>query len=136
MTDSFATGGVAVITGGASGIGRAAARRAAQAGMNIVLADMNEAKLAATAAELADAIGADSIMAEMIDVADAAAMTGLAHAVETRFGAPTLLMNNAAAFVSGGPGGILDPIENWQPRLRGQCAGRGQWRAGLPAGHA
>jgi hypothetical protein len=34
--------------------------------------------------------------------------------VEARLGPPTLLMNNAAAFVSGGAGGILDPIDNWQ----------------------
>jgi hypothetical protein len=41
-------------------------------------------------------------------------MSALARDVETRWGSPTLLMNNAAAFVSGGAGGILDPVENWQ----------------------
>ena len=41
-------------------------------------------------------------------------MTALAAEVDTKFGAPTLLMNNAAAFVAGGAGGILDPIGNWQ----------------------
>jgi len=114
MVESFAAGGVAVITGGASGIGRAAARRAAQAGMRIVLADVNETKLAATASELVQVVGAGNVRAETLDVADAAAMVALARSVESQWGSPTLLMNNAAFFVSGGAGGILDPIENWQ----------------------
>ena len=113
MAQSFAAGGVAVITGGASGIGRAAARRAAQAGMRIVLIDVNDAKLAATAAELAGVVGGDNVWAEVLSVADPVAMTGLAQLVEIGWGAPSLLMNNAAFFVSGGAGGILDPIENW-----------------------
>lgn len=113
MADSFVAGGVAVITGGASGIGRAAARRAAEAGMQIVLVDVNEAKLSATAAELAGQVGAANVLARALDVADPAAMVTLAGEVEARFGSPTLLMNNAAMFVSGGAGGILDPVANW-----------------------
>ena len=114
MPHAFEKDGVAVITGGASGIGRAAGRRAAAAGMKIVLVDVNRAKLDATAAELAAAVGAGSVLAKVLDVASAEAMMALATEVEARFGAPTLLMNNAAAFVAGGAGGILDPIENWQ----------------------
>jgi len=114
MPHAFEKDGVAVITGGASGIGRAAGRRAAAAGMKIVLVDVNPDKLDATAAELAAAVGAGSVLAKVVDVASAEAMMALATEVEARFGAPTLLMNNAAAFVAGGAGGILDPIENWQ----------------------
>lgn len=114
MAESFAAGGIAVITGGASGIGRAAARRAAAVGMRIVLVDVNAEKLAITEAELAETAGADRVMTSTADVADPAAMTALAREVESRWGSPTLLMNNAAAFVSGGAGGILDPIANWQ----------------------
>jgi NAD(P)-dependent dehydrogenase (short-subunit alcohol dehydrogenase family) len=114
MAESFVPGGIAVITGGASGIGRAAARKAAAAGMRIVLLDVNQAKLAATAAELTAIVGADNIWADAVDVADPLAMATLAQAVETAWGSPTLLMNNAAFFVSGGAGGILDPVENWQ----------------------
>ena len=117
MAQSFVAGGVAVITGGASGIGRAAARRAAQAGMKIVLIDVHADKLGLTAAELAGVVDRDHVMAEVIDVSDAAAMTGFANHVAAQFGAPTLLMNNAAFFVSGGAGGILDPIENWQQTM-------------------
>ena len=114
MAESFAAGGIAVITGGASGIGRAAARRAAQAGMRIALVDVNAGKLAATAAELAEIVGNDNILTSTADVADPSAMTALARQVEARWGSPALLMNNAAAFVAGGAGGILDPVENWQ----------------------
>lgn len=114
MTDSFSKGGVAVITGGASGIGRAAALRAAGGAMRVVIVDANVEKLGKTAAELSGHIGADHVMAEKVDVADFAAMTALADRVVSRWAAPTLLMNNAAAFVSGGAGGILDPNDNWQ----------------------
>ena len=114
MPESFVPGGIAVISGGASGIGRAAARKAAAAGMRIVLVDVNQPKLAATTAELTAIVGADNVWAEIVDVADPLAMGALAQAVETGWGPPTLLMNNAAYFVAGGAGGILDPIENWQ----------------------
>lgn len=114
MAQCFVPGGIAVITGGASGIGRAAAQRAAQAGMRIVLVDINATRLAATTAALAETVGLANIWAEVVDVADPAAMGELARAVEASWGSPTLLMNNAAFFVAGGAGGILDPIANWQ----------------------
>jgi NAD(P)-dependent dehydrogenase (short-subunit alcohol dehydrogenase family) len=114
MVESFAQGGVAVITGGAGGIGRAAARRAAGADMAIALVDVHAERLDSLAAELASVVGEDRVLTSTASVADTAAMARLARDVEARFGSPTLLMNNAAAFVSGGAGGILDPIENWQ----------------------
>jgi len=114
MPEIFARDGIAVITGGASGIGRAAVRRAAAAGMRVAIVDTNAQKLAVIRAEIGQQIGAERVLAEIVDVADFTAMEALAQVVMARFGAPTLLMNNAAAFVSGGAGGILDPIENWQ----------------------
>lgn len=114
MPTPFTKDGIAVITGGASGIGRAAARRAVAAGMRVAILDANAQKLAVTAAELAATAGTDTVMAETVDVADPSAMLRIAEAVAHRWGAPTLLMNNAAAFVAGGAGGILDPNENWQ----------------------
>lgn len=110
----FMTDGVAVITGAASGIGRAAARRAAQSGMKLALVDVNEAKLTATAAELGQLLGWENVIAEVVDVGSFQQMEDLSRTVTERFGSPTLLMNNAATFVSGGAGGILDPNENWQ----------------------
>ena len=114
MNETFSEGGVAVITGGASGIGRAAAHRCAAAGMRIVIVDVSDEKLGRTRDELAGTVGPDHVAAEQIDVSDAAALAALATRVEAEWGAPSLLMNNAAAFVSGGAGSILDPLENWQ----------------------
>jgi hypothetical protein len=114
MPEAFSRNGIAVITGGASGIGRAAVRRAAAAGMRVAIIDVNPHKLAVLRAEIGQAVGADNVLAEIVDVADFNAMEALAQVIEARWGSPTLLMNNAAAFVSGGAGGILDPNENWQ----------------------
>jgi NAD(P)-dependent dehydrogenase (short-subunit alcohol dehydrogenase family) len=110
----FERNAVAVITGAASGIGRAAAQRVARAGMRVVLVDVNAQKLAETRDELADVVGLNNVDCERVDVSDYGAMQVVAQRVEREWGAPSLLMNNAAGFVSGGAGGILDPLENWR----------------------
>src|SRR5690606_12124139 len=97
-----------------SGIGRAAATHCAKAGMRIVLVDVDDARLAATRDALGDVVSLDHLRAERVDVADFAAMQALAGRVEAEWRAPALLMNNAAGFVAGGAGGILDPLENWE----------------------
>jgi NAD(P)-dependent dehydrogenase (short-subunit alcohol dehydrogenase family) len=114
MPEPFTKGGIAVITGGASGIGRAAAHRAASSGMKVAILDVNPDKLKATAAALAEIAGPARVLAERVDVADPSSMRSVAALIEARWGSPALLMNNAAAFVSGGAGGILDPNETWQ----------------------
>jgi NAD(P)-dependent dehydrogenase (short-subunit alcohol dehydrogenase family) len=114
MVEPFSQDGIAVITGGASGIGRAAARRAARTGMKVALVDTDVAKIDAIAAELGAVIGPANVIVRKADVADPSTMQELAQAVSERWGSPTLLMNNAAAFVAGGAGGILDPNDNWQ----------------------
>ncbi len=114
MADVFVPGTVAVITGAASGIGRAAARHCARTGMKLVLVDTNQGKLAEAATEIGSIAGSANVVADSVDVADAAAMQALAQRTEERWGAPALLMNNAAGFVTGGPGGILDPLEGWK----------------------
>lgn len=114
MVEPFSQDGIAVITGGASGIGRAAARRAARTGMKVALVDSNAAKIDAIAAELGAVIGAANVIVRNTDVADFSTMQELAQVVFERWGSPTLLMNNAAAFVAGGAGGILDPNDNWR----------------------
>jgi NAD(P)-dependent dehydrogenase (short-subunit alcohol dehydrogenase family) len=114
MAEVFSKGEVAVITGGASGIGRAAARKAADAGMRVVIVDVEDEKLAAARDELAETVGLAHVRSEHVDVADFGAVSALAERVEAEWGAPALLMNNAAGMVAGGAGGILDPLENWQ----------------------
>ena len=84
MAECFVADGVAVITGGASGIGRAAARRAAAAGMKIALVDINAAKLADMGAELAGIVGHDNLVVERLDVSDPAAMLALAQQVNAK----------------------------------------------------
>ncbi|MFC0241840.1 SDR family NAD(P)-dependent oxidoreductase [Rhodopseudomonas telluris] len=88
---------VAVVTGGASGIGFAAAKRFLQAGMKVAIADIGADHLA-RAAELltgAAAGGADDVLALATDVAQPAALDALHDAVTAKFGGVDVLMNNA-----------------------------------------
>ena len=102
-------GKVAVITGGAGGIGRALAERAAAEGMRLVLADLEEATLAATVAELADQ-GA-TVVGEPADVSAVGDVEAVRDRALAEFGAVHLVCNNAG--VAGG--GILGaPLELWR----------------------
>lgn len=93
-------GKVAVITGGASGIGKAVAIRAAAEGMRVVLADIEERALAQAEAELR-AAGAE-VSAVVTDVADAASVRHLRDQAVARFGTVHLVHNNAGV-AAGGP---------------------------------
>lgn len=105
---------VAVITGGASGIGRATAKKLAEAGMKVAIVDTNAQKLADARAELEGiAGGAGRIMAEQVDVSDLEAMIELAGRVTKTLGPVAFLMNNAAMFVHGGDRDILAPLTVW-----------------------
>jgi NAD(P)-dependent dehydrogenase (short-subunit alcohol dehydrogenase family) len=84
---------VAVITGAASGIGRAIAERCAREGMKVVLADIEEPALAQTEAEM-KAAGAD-VLAVLMDVAKAGDVQTLAQKTLDAYGAVHLLCNNA-----------------------------------------
>lgn len=83
----------AVITGGADGIGLALARRAAAAGMKLVLADINGDALADVVAEL-QSQGIEAV-GETVDVSKPIDITRLADAAWSAFGAVHLLANNA-----------------------------------------
>lgn len=86
-------GRVAVITGGGSGIGRGMALAFGEAGMKIVVAEIDEQAAAATVAELAGR-GVEAV-AERVDVVDRESVRALADRVYDRFGAVDLLCNNA-----------------------------------------
>lgn len=104
------TGRVAVITGGASGIGLAVARRLARAGMRIALADVEAAALE-TAAKTLIAEGAQ-VLAVPTDVGDPAQMDALAQQIQTELGPVYLAHLNAGVSGGGGPIETLS-TEDW-----------------------
>lgn len=100
---------VAVVTGGASGIGRAMATRFAAEGMRLVLADIEEVTLA-TAVDDFRAGGADAVGIRT-DVSVAADIEALRDAALDAFGAVHVVCNNAGV---GGSGIVGAPIEVWE----------------------
>jgi NAD(P)-dependent dehydrogenase (short-subunit alcohol dehydrogenase family) len=91
-------GAVAVVTGGASGIGYALAEAALHRGASVVVADIREDALAA-AVERLSAHGA--VFGVRTDVARSEDVEALAAAAIERFGKVNLLFNNAGVFASG-----------------------------------
>src|ERR1700744_1243382 len=104
---------VAVITGGASGIGLAAAVRFAQAGMKVCIADIGADRLKAAETRLSSAAqgGSADIMAVSVDVSQIAQLRELETAVRARFGGTDILMNNAGI---GPDSTCFGPLESWQ----------------------
>jgi NAD(P)-dependent dehydrogenase (short-subunit alcohol dehydrogenase family) len=88
---------IAVITGGGSGIGRGTALAFADAGMNVVVADIDEADAKAVADEVRG-LGVRAL-AVATDVTDRTSVEALADAAWSEFGAVHLLHNNAGVFV-------------------------------------
>jgi NAD(P)-dependent dehydrogenase (short-subunit alcohol dehydrogenase family) len=103
-------GKVAVITGGASGIGRSVAERAAAEGMKVVLADIEEGALRSTADALVSS-GAE-VEAVVTDVSNGSDVEVLRDRALERFGTVHLVHNNAGV----GVGGLLwtVPTADWK----------------------
>ncbi|MEO7151488.1 MAG: SDR family oxidoreductase [Burkholderiaceae bacterium] len=103
-------GRTAVITGAGSGFGLELARIAAREGMNLVLADVQQDALDRAADEL-QGQGA-AVLAQRVDVAHAAEVEALGAAVQSRFGAPHLVFNNAGV----GGGGLIweHSVHDWE----------------------
>src|SRR5512134_171510 len=89
----------AVVTGAASGIGLAIAKRLGAEGMRVVLADVEADALARAAREL-DGAGVETL-AVPTDVASAQQVEALAQRATDAFGAPHLVCNNAGVFAGG-----------------------------------
>jgi NAD(P)-dependent dehydrogenase (short-subunit alcohol dehydrogenase family) len=110
---ALAPNNVAVITGGASGIGFAAAMRFASLGLRVCIADVGAEKLSQAAATLSEASpgGAAGVMTAVTDVSKLEEVVRLETAVRERFGGTDVLMNNAGVQ----PGSkMFGPAENWQ----------------------
>ena len=103
-------GRVAVVTGGASGIGLALARRFAAEHMRVVLGDVERPALEKAVAELQEG-GAD-VIGVPTDVTDPEQVEALARAAERQFGAIHIVCNNAG--VAAGGLSWEAPLETWQ----------------------
>ncbi|MCB0987032.1 MAG: SDR family oxidoreductase [Acidimicrobiales bacterium] len=90
-------GKVAIVTGAAGGIGEAYARALATEGASVVVADLDEEKGRATAADIAAAGGGDAAFVK-VDVSDVDSTLALAASTVERFGGIDLLVNNAAIY--------------------------------------
>ena len=122
---------VCVVTGAASGIGRALADAFAAEGMHLVLADVDESRLQIAAAELT-AQGVACI-ANVVDVSDPMAVERLAEATVERFGSVRVVCNNAGVSTMGRQwevsiedwdwvlgvclGGVINGVRSFVPRL-------------------
>ncbi|WP_395336703.1 SDR family oxidoreductase [Novosphingobium sp. BL-8H] len=84
----------AVVTGAAWGLGKATARRLAEAGAAVLIADIDEEAATATAKELADRYSVD-VSAAHLDAADVASITAIADLAENWFGKIDIWVNNA-----------------------------------------
>jgi NAD(P)-dependent dehydrogenase (short-subunit alcohol dehydrogenase family) len=103
-------GSVAVITGGASGIGKGIAIALAKRGAHIAVADVHDGRLADTATEL-ELLGVD-VLAQRCDVTSDADIEALRAAVVDRFGHVDLLCNNAGVSVLGPPESVA--LDDWR----------------------
>lgn len=114
MTHSaFTSASVAVITGGASGIGLAVATRFARMGMRLVIADQATDSLAPAEAVLRGAGAKDVLVAEL-DVSDRVQLQTLEAEVAERFGGTDILLNNAGV---GGRSSTTGAKEPWERML-------------------
>jgi NAD(P)-dependent dehydrogenase (short-subunit alcohol dehydrogenase family) len=103
-------GKVAVVTGAAAGIGLALAERFARAGLDIVLADVEEPALAAAEQKIAG-LGVRTL-AVRTDVSDEASVQALAAAATERFGAVHVVCNNAGVQSASDP--WFGPLSAWK----------------------
>ena len=101
---------VAVVTGGASGIGRSVAVALALEGVRVVLADINDERLGEVVTQISQAGG--TAVAQHCDVSRDEDIQALHDAALERFGQVEIVMNNVGILALGQPETI--PIEAWQ----------------------
>jgi NAD(P)-dependent dehydrogenase (short-subunit alcohol dehydrogenase family) len=111
---AIAEGRTAVITGAASGIGLAAARRFAALGMKVVMADLESARLEAAGAEVVAQArgGASDVCVVPVDVSRLDDLNRLKTEAFEAFGEVAVLMNNAG--IGGGLGKPWETYDRWR----------------------
>lgn len=112
---------IALVTGGASGIGRAVARRLAQEGAHVVVADLDQPGAEQVARELAEQHGPGRALGVAMDVtAEASVRSGIRAAVET-YGGLDLVVSNAGI----APAGAIDQmaLADWERSLAVNATG-------------
>ena len=131
-----AEGKVAVVTGGASGIGYGIVRTFLRAGMKVAVLDWSQANLDEVKAELK---GANNVHFLKVDVTDRAAMAAAAEEVERVFGKVHVVCNNAGV-ASGQPtdeadyaewdrvlavnlGGVINGVKSFTPKIKAHGEG-------------
>lgn len=110
---------VAIVTGGARGIGEAIARHLAGEGTAAVIADLDAAPAAAVERGIREAGG--EAMAVRVDVGDPGAVRGLMEAVAERYGRLDVLVNNAAIYPVRPVEAVT--VEEWEGVLRVNLTG-------------
>jgi NAD(P)-dependent dehydrogenase (short-subunit alcohol dehydrogenase family) len=90
-------GKVAVVTGGARGLGKAISRRLAEAGAAVVIADLDVTGAEATAKDLAKVTGG-TLVAQAVDVTDADSVAALGQGVVEELGGLDIWVNNAGIY--------------------------------------
>ena len=101
MKNELSSDKVVVLTGAASGIGRATALACAKRGASLALCDVDEERLERTAAD-ASRLGATRVLSEVADVGSAEAVRRFAARVTRELGPADLLVNNAGVALFGG----------------------------------
>lgn len=104
------SGAVAVITGGASGIGRATALALARAGADVVVGDIHQQRMDETVAAIAET--GRRALAVRCNVTSDEDVDALARTVLTEFGKVDVVMNNAGVALLGPPERV--PMQDWQ----------------------
>ncbi|HQT64002.1 MAG: dehydrogenase [Acidocella sp. 20-57-95] len=93
-------GRVAIVTGGAHGIGKAYARRLADEGAHVVIADIDGAAAETTAAALTALAGAPKALGLRVDVSSEESLADMVAKTMEAFGRIDILINNAAIFAT------------------------------------
>ncbi|HEY6447461.1 MAG TPA: bifunctional rhamnulose-1-phosphate aldolase/short-chain dehydrogenase [Acidobacteriaceae bacterium] len=102
------SGRIALVVGGASGIGRAGAALAAERGAHVMIADRDLAGAEAVAGELRPTAGKETVFATVVDIRNRESISSAIRETVMQFGGLDFLINTAAIFPSSATGAISD----------------------------